>query len=79
MTATAKDLRFNINMLFDILSKGEDVTITYRGKPRAKLISAEKNISCKDDTLFAMWKETDESKSVDDMVRGLRKERDFAL
>jgi len=24
MTVTAKDLRFNISMLFDVLSKGED-------------------------------------------------------
>jgi len=36
MTVTAKDLRFNISMLFDALSKGEDITITYRGKAKAK-------------------------------------------
>jgi len=42
MTVTAKDLRFNVNMLFDVLSKGEDITITYRGKPKAKLISTDK-------------------------------------
>ena len=41
MTVTAKDLRFNISMLFDVLSKGEDITITYRGKPKAKLISTQ--------------------------------------
>mgnify|MGYP004746443549 FL=1 len=39
MTVTAKDLRFNISMLFDVLSKGEDILITYRGKAKTKLIA----------------------------------------
>ena len=38
MIATAKDLRFNISMLFNPLEKKEDIVITYRGKPKAKLI-----------------------------------------
>jgi antitoxin (DNA-binding transcriptional repressor) of toxin-antitoxin stability system len=37
MTVTAKDLRFKISMLFDMLNKGEDITVTYRGEPKAKL------------------------------------------
>lgn len=77
MIATAKDLRFNINMLFDVLSKGEEVTITYRGKPKAKLISTEKNTTQKDDSLFGLWKDMD--KDVDIIVRDMRKGRDFAL
>jgi prevent-host-death family protein len=47
MEVTAKDLRFKINMLFDVLNKGEDITITYRGKPKAKLISTQTNIEKK--------------------------------
>lgn len=47
MEVTAKDLRFKINMLFDVLNKGEDITITYRGKAKAKLISTQKNIEKK--------------------------------
>lgn len=79
MTVTAKDLRFNVNMLFDVLGKGEDITITYRGKPKAKLISTDKNSTNnkKDDSLFGLWKDRDIS--VDDMVRGMRRGRDFAL
>jgi antitoxin (DNA-binding transcriptional repressor) of toxin-antitoxin stability system len=77
MIATAKDLRFNINMLFDLLSKGEDITITYRGKPKAKLISTQKNYSKKDDTLFGLWKDMDED--VDNIVRDMRKRRDLAI
>ena len=77
MIATAKDLRFNINMLFDVLSKGEDVTITYRGKPKAKLISTQKSHQKKDESLFGLWK--DRNEDVDDMVRSMRKGRNFDI
>ena len=79
MTVTAKDLRFNVNMLFDVLSKGEDITITYRGKPKAKLISTDQNSdnNKKDDSLFGLWK--DEDICVDELVRNMRRGRDFGL
>jgi antitoxin (DNA-binding transcriptional repressor) of toxin-antitoxin stability system len=77
MEVTAKDLRFKINMLFDVLNKGEDITITYRGKAKAKLISTQKNIEKKDDSLFGIWK--DKEDNVDDIVRNMRKGRDFAI
>ncbi len=77
MTTTAKELRFNVNMLFDVISKGEDVTITYRGKPKAKLIPIEKSLEEKDDSLFGIW--ADRNINVDEMVRDLRKGRDFAI
>ena len=80
MIATAKDLRFKISLFFDILSKGEEITITYRGKPKAKLIPYEDNNQIskpKSDALFGLWKERDDD--VADMVRKMRKGRDFAL
>lgn len=77
MIATAKDLRFNISFLFDVLSKGEDVTITHRGKSKAKLISYEKSVGLveKDSTLFGMWR--DKAVDVNEQVRQLRKKRTF--
>jgi antitoxin (DNA-binding transcriptional repressor) of toxin-antitoxin stability system len=77
MEVTAKDLRFKINMLFEVLNKGEDITITYRGKAKAKLISTQKNIEKKDDSLFGIWK--DKEDNVDDIVRNMRKGRDFDI
>ena len=77
MEVTAKDLRFKINMLFDVLNKGEDITIPYRGKAKAKLISTQKNIEKKDDSLFGIWK--DKEDNVDDIVRNMRKGRDFDI
>jgi len=78
MTVSAKDLRFKISMLFDVLTKGEDITITYRGKPKAKLISFDSLTNDKkDDALFGLWK--DPTEDVDTLVRNIRKGRNFAL
>ena len=38
MKATAKDLRFHSKELLDTVNRGEEVVITFRGKPCAKLI-----------------------------------------
>lgn len=77
MVVTAKDLRFKVSMLFDALSKKEEIIITYRNKPRAKLIPFEGRQKNKDksDKLFGIWKDRDGD--VDRYVRGLRKGRDF--
>ena len=78
MTVTAKDLRFNISMLFDLLSKGEDILITYRGKAKAKLIPYNQLSSDeKTDTIFGMWQDREED--VDTMVRNMRKGRNFGI
>ena len=37
MRASAKDLRFYSKNLLNVVSRGEEVIITYRGKPCAKL------------------------------------------
>jgi len=77
MTVTAKDLRFNISMLFDVLSKGEDVLITYRGKAKAKLISYDENVEEKSDDMFGMWRDREDD--VDTIVRDMRQDRSFDI
>jgi antitoxin (DNA-binding transcriptional repressor) of toxin-antitoxin stability system len=78
MTATAKDLRFNISMLFDVLSKGEEVLITYRGKTKARLLPYDAPEEApQSDALFGLWRDRDED--VDTMVRQMRKGRDFGV
>lgn len=77
MIVTAKDLRFNISMLFDALSRGEDITITYRGKAKAKLIGTHNDKRKKEDVAFGIWKDREED--VDAQVRKLRKGRKFDI
>ena len=76
MRATAKDLRFNTKGLLDTVNRGEEIVITFRGKPCAKLIPyTEKNEETIENQLFGIWKDNDTAKDVDKYVRGLRKGR----
>ena len=77
MRATAKELRFNSKKLLDVVSRGEEVIITYRGKPCAKLMPFTKddNKENQHDPLFGIWKDHADSKDVVEYVRTLRKGR----
>ena len=76
MKATAKDLRFHSRELLDTVNRGEEVVITFRGKPCAKLIPyREKKKKITKNELFGIWKENDNVQKVDEYVRGLRKGR----
>ena len=76
MKATAKDLRFHSRELLDTVNRGEEVVITFRGKPCAKLIPyREKKEENTKNELFGIWKDNDNVQEVDEYVRGLRKGR----
>ena len=76
MKATAKDLRFHSKELLDTVNRGEEVVITFRGKPCAKLIPYnEKKHEIEKNKLFGIWKDNDIVQNVDEYVRGLRKGR----
>ena len=77
MKATAKDLRFYSKELLETVARGEEVIITYRGKPYAKLIPLEKmsDQNSSENKLFGIWKDYKDVESVDEYVRNLRKGR----
>jgi prevent-host-death family protein len=77
MKATAKDLRFHSRELLDTVSRGEEVLITYRGRPCAKLIPINQESKSKKEVneLFGIWENNLESKDVEKYVRRLRKGR----
>lgn len=77
MKATAKDLRFHSKEILDTVSRGEEVIITFRGKPQAKLIPIEskKQKSKIKTALFGMWKDNNTFDNVHDYVRDIRKGR----
>jgi prevent-host-death family protein len=76
MKATAKDLRFNSKGLLDTVNRGEEIVITFRGKPCAKLVPyTEKTQGNVKNQLFGIWKDNDMVQDVDKYVRGLRKGR----
>lgn len=77
MYSTAKELRFHTKELLDSVSRGEEVVITYRGKPYAKLVPFTKSKQTNENTdeLFGMWKDRKDIKNVNKYVRELRKGR----
>ncbi len=76
MKATAKELRFNSKELLNTVNRGEEVVITFRGKPCAKLVPyKEKKSKTAKNELFGMWKDDTIVQDVDKYVRKLRKGR----
>ena len=76
MNISAKGLRTRIGEVLDCVERGEQVTVTYRGKPRARLVpidagEAESSDSGHDPT-FGMWRDHDEKADVASYVRRLR-------
>lgn len=77
MYSTAKELRFHTKELLESISRGEEVIITFRGKPYAKLVpmkELKKNID-KSNDLFGIWKNRSDLEDVNSYLRGLRKGR----
>ena len=78
MKVTAKDLRSQTRRLLEAVDRGEQVLITYRGKPRARLVPAGDPVEedVRHDTgLFGLWADDTTSTDVDRFVDELRKPR----
>lgn len=75
MNATAKDLRFHSRELLDTVGRGEEVVITYRNKPCARLVPYCKQEKAEANELFGIWKDNEAVQDVDGYVRNLRKGR----
>ena len=81
MKATTKDLRLHTRELIAATERGEKVTITFRGKPRAMLIAFDDAVVLRPERnpAFGLWAGTDHTTdvSVDEEVRAMRKPRRF--
>lgn len=80
MEMTAKALRSQVAAAFACLERGETVTITYRGKPRARLVSVDAPALDDEDRMpaFGMWQDRKDMADVEAHVRSLRRGRQFA-
>jgi len=74
MKATAKDLRFHASEILATVTRGEEVMITYRGKPCAKLVPIDKGgkVAARENDLFRIWADYDETEDVEGYVQQLR-------
>ena len=79
MEITAKSLRNSIGEVLACVERGDSVTITYRGKPRARLVGiddpGQSEAKPEDRSAFGMWKDREDMIDVGEYVRNLRKPR----
>jgi len=80
MEITTKQLRVEPGKIISQVNKGMDVTITYRGKPSAKIVPLTVNEAAitydtTDDELFGIWADREETENVEKYVRNMRKGR----
>ncbi|GJQ61509.1 MAG: hypothetical protein SCALA702_05620 [Melioribacteraceae bacterium] len=77
MYSTAKELRFHTKALLDSVKRGEEVIITYRGKPAAKLVPVDENVKVENESsdLFGIWADKEEVSDVENYIRRIRKGR----
>jgi prevent-host-death family protein len=75
MVVTAKDLRLKTSQVLKEVQRVGAVTITFRGKPVAKLVSVapvEKNLA---DPAIGMWADREDMKDVHTWLKKLRTPR----
>jgi prevent-host-death family protein len=79
MQATSKDLRFHTKEILDAAMRGEEVVITFHGKPCAKIvpITTGSNQESKQNEFCGMWKDRTDMDDIESYVRNLRKRRSF--
>jgi len=80
MELTTKELRSHARLLLDTVQRGETVTITYRGRPSARVIGideegATESKTVADSELFGMWADRADLEDVDAYVSALRRGR----
>ena len=82
MEITAKELRSKVGAALACVDRGEAVTITYRGKPKARLVGMDQGLPTAGEEermpAFGMWRDRDDIAEVDAYVRNLRKGRTLA-
>ncbi|MGR3317682.1 MAG: type II toxin-antitoxin system Phd/YefM family antitoxin [Candidatus Anammoxibacter sp.] len=78
MQATSKDLRFHTKEILDAAIRGEEVVITFHGKPCVKIVPFDVvKQGSKQNEFCGMWENRTDMNNVDKYVRTLRKRRLF--
>lgn len=76
MKVTTKELRIQPGKIIDQVSLGREVTVTYRGKPLARIVPFHSAAAESEDaSIFGMWKDRKTESTVEEQVRKLRKGR----
>ncbi len=79
MEMTAKSLRNRIGEALACVDRGDSVVITYRGKPKARIVAFEDadqgSTEIDESGAFGMWADREDMRDVGEYVRRLRAPR----
>jgi len=78
MEITTKELRMQPGRIIDQAANGQEIIVTFRGKPLVRIVPFKKksNTIGKDGaSIFGLWKNHDEVTNVEEHIRKLRKGR----
>ena len=76
MKISTKDLRTHTKQMLDSVNRGEEVIITYRGRPRARVVPLDEASGTAEETeLFGIWRDHEASADVESFVDELRRPR----
>ena len=78
MKVTTKSLRTRAKEILECVERGEPVTITYRGRPRARLVNIDQEISTSrkgELPVFGIWADRDDLENVEAHIDRIRKGR----
>lgn len=81
MKATTLDLRYKMKDILRAIDRGETVTVTYRGKEKARLVpiaSEKPKMKVEDHPACGMWKDREDMKDPVEWVRKLRAKQRYA-
>jgi prevent-host-death family protein len=75
MEISTKQLRIQVGRIISQAVNRQEITITYRGKPRAKIVPiiGKKDLISEENELFGIWKNKNGTENVEQFVRDLRK------
>jgi len=76
MKATIVDLRYRMKDVLRAIDRGEEVTVLYRGKEKARIVPITKDSGERKPSelpFFGMWKDRKDMADVHAYVRNLRK------
>ena len=78
MEVTTRELGSRPKKIATQASAGQEITITYRGKPMAKIVPLQPPTSEGEvRSMFGMWQDTESGESVEKQVRKMREARQF--
>ena len=76
MTVSTKELRTRTKEIMEAMKRGEEVIITYRGKPAAKIVPIREARDAGheevDDSLFGVWEDNTAVEDVGEFIDEVR-------